>query len=93
VQDVIIDRTLGSVGVMTVTSFSPNALLSDSGEGVGLDEGLIKQLSTQDIQDSGTQVRLCIGRIVRGQLQGSRVFMKVYSQVSFPSSYPCNVSS
>lgn len=90
VQDIIIDRMLGFIGVMTVTSFSPNTLLSDSGEGVGLNEGLIQQLATQDVQDSGTRVRLCIGRVVQGHLQGTRVFMKVYPQVSCPVMCKCD---
>ena len=68
---------------MNVTTFNPNANLSDTGEGLGLDERRIQELSSQDVQASGAQVRLYAGRVVRGELQGARVIMKVYPQVRY----------
>jgi hypothetical protein len=57
-QDVIIDRPLETTGVMTVTTFSPNPRLLDTGEGLGLDAARIQELGTSDIGENDLKVRL-----------------------------------
>lgn len=81
VQDIVIDRTLGSTGVMTTTSYTPNPSLQDTGEGLGLDASSVQQLASANVEAGGTKVRLYAGRVVRGTLSGTRVIMKAYPQV------------
>jgi hypothetical protein len=57
VQDITIDRSLGSAGVRTVTSYAPQ--LSDTGEGVGLDEQGMQQLAQPQVDESSMLVRRC----------------------------------
>jgi hypothetical protein len=63
-QDVVIDRPLETTGVMTVTTFSPNPRLSDTGEGLGLDEARIQELGFTDVGENDLKVRPLILQFV-----------------------------
>lgn len=79
-DDIIIDRPLGTAGVMNITSYSTDPRLADTGEGIGLDASGLRQLASQSVEEDGVTVRLYAGRVTRGQLQGARVVLKAYPQ-------------
>eukprot|EP00892_Ulva_mutabilis_P009344 jgi/Ulvmu1/6782/UM030_0120.1 len=77
-DDVAIERSLGIMGLMSVTNYNPAAGAGGPDGGLGMDLDSIQQLSSQVVDQDVLEVRLYSGRVVRGALSGARIILKAY---------------
>lgn len=77
-EDIELENYLGSQGFLNISSYQPGS--SSGAGGYGEDLGLsdVQQLGSQDLSEGEVSVRLYTGKIVRGELSGSRVVLKAY---------------
>lgn len=78
-EDITLESDLGNLGYMTMTS-TPSQDSSSSLQGLSLSG--VQELNSQTVSQGGVQAHLYTGRVTRGQLQGTRVLLKMYPQSS-----------
>ncbi|GMH41662.1 hypothetical protein BSKO_09572 [Bryopsis sp. KO-2023] len=77
-QDIRIEKSLGVVGVLNVSSGNVGEIaVEDKAELRAKLEGL-ETMSQDSVLAEGVQVRLYSGRVIRGEKQGARVVLKAY---------------
>ena len=62
-QDIVLEKALGSVGFMNIASVAPRAVTSqdDTGEGLGLGMSEIQRRAGQEVTEGGVAARLYAG--------------------------------
>eukprot|EP00898_Chlorokybus_atmophyticus_P003270 jgi/Chlat1/3944/Chrsp26S04197 len=89
-RDFVVERTLGTVGYMSVSSYAPGTSREDDDDddnpsgslgsfgSLGVDTRGLGNLGRQELQAGGVQAKLYTGRVVRGPRSNARVLLKAY---------------
>ena len=78
VQDIVLEKALGSMGFMNIASVAPRATTSQdiSGEGLGLGMSEIQRRAGQEVTEGGVAARLyagCLSAIVLSRISPSKI--------------------